>query len=588
MELNCKNKNKDNSTFFSNEKIDYIFRQNIELLFMYVNNYRAFKCAQKINLNSKYIFDYKEQNNTITISDNSEYVQLFPDSINLKIICGENGTGKTTIMRFLQGKVYELPSDFFVLLKDDNGNYYANNANLKIIDKTNNKKVILDKKFDKWAYIDLQNMSFQYDVGLEIGKTYINKKKLIDKFFKKNLFDSFYMKYSDFEHRINNIRAKLIRLFKDYEDEINLSAYKIEKFLEFHPFEYIMLYNLCENNLFEDFNNNLSSHMTKTKTFSNVLEIINFIIKAYLSGTKEKIDIDNINKELLKFLYKEDYINFEKNNSKYLFESKEGGLFTINRYSGIKYVVLRISEGSPFPEKFKKITQKIGEILKNNKFCTGHCGSLKILYDILFEPIPINTDGNYEFLDLSAGEQERFMITGWLINKMCYIENNAILLEDDVCRCAHPNWSKDFLYDYINILLKLKKILKQENKITNIVITTHSPFILSDVSKYNIEYLQKNNKNIILEKETFAGNIGEMFNETFFMSSTIGKYSEELIKEIIKYIDNGKTKSKIISDDKICKKIINKIGDRILRLLLLDKFEYRNNKIETNKDKTKK
>lgn len=587
MKSNVKWKNKENSTFFSNEKIDYIFKQNIELLFMYVNNYKVFKCAQKINLNSKYIFDYKEQSNTITINDNPEYVQLFPDSINLKIICGENGTGKTTIMRLLQGKEYELPSDFFVLLKDDKGNYYANNANLKIIDNTNSKKVILDKRFDKWTYIDLQKLTFQYDEPFEIGKIYINKKTFIDKIFKKDLFDSFYIKYSDFNNRIDNIRLKLIKIFKDYEDEITLSSYEIENFFKFHPFEYIMLYNLCGNNLFEDFNNYLSSLIAKTKAFSNVLEIINFMINTYLSGNKEKIDIESINKKLLKFLYKDDYIKFE-NSSKYLFDQKEGGTFTINRYSDIKNVVYKISEGKPFPENFKKITQKIGKILKNNKFCSGHCSSLVILYDILFEPILINTDGNFEFWELSAGEQERFRITGWLINKMCYIENNTILLEDDVCQCAHPNWSKDFLYDYIYILLKLKKILKQPNKTTNIVITTHSPFILSDVSKYNIEYLQKNNKNTTLEKETFAGNIGEMFNETFFMSSTIGKYSEELIKEIIKYLDKGKTRSKIIKDDETCKKIINSVGDRILRFLLLDKFENRKNQIETNNNKAEK
>lgn len=75
-----------------------------------------------------------------------------------------------------------------------------------------------------------------------------------------------------------------------------------------------------------------------------------------------------------------------------------------------------------------------------------------------------------------------------------------------------------------------------------------------------------------------------MFNEAFFMTSTIGKYSEELIKEIIRYIDKEKSKSTIIKDDETCKKIINTVGDRILRFLLLDKFENRKNKIETNKD----
>ena len=309
-----------------------------------------------------------------------------------------------------------------------------------------------------------------------------------------------------------------------------------------------------------------------------------YMVKTYLSGNKDKINVENINSQLLKFLYKDDYIKFEINSSRHLFDKNEDGSFTIKRYSDIENIVFEISEGKPYPEDFVKILKNIGNLLKNNEFCSGHCYSLKILHDILFEPVLINSDSNFEFWDLSAGEQERFRIAGWLVKKMCYIENNSILLEDDICQCAHPNWSKDFLYDYINILLQLKKILKQTEKITNIVITTHSPFILSDVSKYNIEYLQKNKENTTLEKETFAGNIGEMFNEAFFMTSTIGKYSEELIKEIIRYIDKGKSKSAIIKDDETCKKIINTVGDRILRFLLLDKFENRKNKIETNND----
>lgn len=55
MDTNGKIKDIDNLSFFSNKKIDYIFRQNVELLFVYVENYKVFKCNQKINLNSKYI-----------------------------------------------------------------------------------------------------------------------------------------------------------------------------------------------------------------------------------------------------------------------------------------------------------------------------------------------------------------------------------------------------------------------------------------------------------------------------------------------------------------------------------------------------
>ena len=129
---------------------------------------------------------------------------------------------------------------------------------------------------------------------------------------------------------------------------------------------------------------------------------------------------------MLKFLYKDDYIKFETNSSRHLFDKNEDGSFTIKRYSDIENIVFEISEEKPYPEDFEKILNNIGNLLKNNEFCSGHCYSLKKLHDILFEPVLINSDSNFEFWDLSAGEQERFRIAGWLVKKMCYIKKNMV------------------------------------------------------------------------------------------------------------------------------------------------------------------
>ena len=60
---------------------------------------------------------------------------------------------------------------------------------------------------------------------------------------------------------------------------------------------------------------------------------------------------------------------------------------------------------------------------------------------------------------------------------------------------------------------------------------THSPFILSDTTNDYVEFIEKNRNNrAILSKDikaienTFAGNIMQMFEENFFLTSSIGEY----------------------------------------------------------------
>lgn len=60
------------------------------------------------------------------------------------------------------------------------------------------------------------------------------------------------------------------------------------------------------------------------------------------------------------------------------------------------------------------------------------------------------------------------------------------------------------------------------------VIATHSPFVVSDIYDENIIYLGRDNIN----SKTFGGNIFDIFKDDFYVSNTIGAFSEEIIKEL--------------------------------------------------------
>ena len=82
-----------------------------------------------------------------------------------------------------------------------------------------------------------------------------------------------------------------------------------------------------------------------------------------------------------------------------------------------------------------------------------------------------------------------------------------------------------------------------------------------------------------MQKEVFAGNIGEMYNANFFMQNTIGEFARTKIKEIVTKINNNEeVRVETLENWKL---LISKVGDDLLRNLLTDKvFVYEKNRIK--------
>ena len=67
----------------------------------------------------------------------------------------------------------------------------------------------------------------------------------------------------------------------------------------------------------------------------------------------------------------------------------------------------------------------------------------------------------------------------------------------------------------------------------NLLIVTHSPFVLSDIPLEHTLYL-KDGSVVIKDKETFCGNVHEMLGGNFFMKYSIGDVAKENVEEIIR------------------------------------------------------
>ena len=125
------------------------------------------------------------------------------------------------------------------------------------------------------------------------------------------------------------------------------------------------------------------------------------------------------------------------------------------------------------------------------------------------------------------------------------------------------------------------------------IFTSHSPFLLSDLPKENIIFLEKGKQVYPFKdgKQTFGANIHTLLSHGFFMKDGLmGEFAKSKIDDVIKYLNNDKKNT--ITTDKDAQNIINIIGEPIikreLQRMLKNKMELSNKtEIDTIKDKIK-
>jgi len=121
------------------------------------------------------------------------------------------------------------------------------------------------------------------------------------------------------------------------------------------------------------------------------------------------------------------------------------------------------------------------------------------------------------------------------------------------------------------------------------IFTTHSPFLLSDIPKQNIVFLdtfkkedievklgkQKiGNCKVLEKKQTFGQNIHTLLSDSFFMDDGLmGEFAKGKIEEVIKLLKSKRKLSQ--KKQEYCKNIIAMIGEPFLKEKLLKMYEDR-------------
>lgn len=129
--------------------------------------------------------------------------------------------------------------------------------------------------------------------------------------------------------------------------------------------------------------------------------------------------------------------------------------------------------------------------------------------------------------------------------RMKYPQVNIILEEIELY--FHPEYQRCFIYSLINLLEQSG--ISTNIKDLNILIVTHSPFILSDVPKNNVLFLKDGRPVTEMQENTFGANIHTMLQNAFFLNGvTIGDFARNKINQLFGKLHNDEINEEVYQE----------------------------------------
>ena len=508
----------------------------MELVYLWVEDYKNIQ-KQGFNFSPRFRCEYDEDTKELNIVDKEETGEFYPknffgDNINVTAIVGENGSGKSSIFEVLS-KILIVNSglevfNYFFVLNDGLKNIcYTNNIDILNTDITIEKHIprqLVDGKLSRGIT--------NHNIAL------------------KKYFDVSYLNISHLE------RDGIIKNNYPSPDDL---------------IKYYGIYRKNDSELYKEDN--------LYPTFSGFkLSQFNFFQTLAIGN----LSIDDKYKKLF----------FE------LFKIKQPHSIKIN-YDKTKLNDIKISNtpngdsaraiDASVPDKIDKIVEFLNKI-KDNLIIESD--DYKTFFTLISSVYNLETNFQLTFqtedgkdIKLSAGEKTILFYLERIDLMLSRFEKDKcnILLFDEIELYLHPNWQKRIL----KIILDFIKEIGLSKKL-HIIITSHSPFILSDLPKENVIFLE-NGKQVDVDINPFGANIHTLLSHGFFMKDGLmGEFAKSKIDDVIKYLNNDKKST--ITTDEDAQNIINIIGEPIikreLQRMLKNKMEL-SNKTEIDKIREK-
>ena len=222
---------------------------------------------------------------------------------------------------------------------------------------------------------------------------------------------------------------------------------------------------------------------------------------------------------------------------------------------------------------------------------------IQLVHECLFEEEYLGTflitHLIFEQNGLSSGEQAMQNFFSWIHaldwfhridqNTIDGLKDNIILLIDEIDLYAHPEWQRQI------VCILLENIANQfRGKNVQVIFSTHSPLVLSDMLLNNTIYLQEG-KRITPPgmRETFSNELYSILNHSFFLKNgVIGEFARQKIQKIIDLLEDLGEKKRLEKVElRMIEEEIKLVGDPILKMKLYEMFDdYRLKDEETEMD----
>lgn len=180
-----------------------------------------------------------------------------------------------------------------------------------------------------------------------------------------------------------------------------------------------------------------------------------------------------------------------------------------------------------------------------------------------------------KYKGLSDGEHQFIQVVGMILMME---ESGCLFLLDEPDTHYNPLWRSQ-LVNTINKVIRHKELNgKEEIRSQEIIITTHSPFVVSDLKQKNVYIFKKEKNKVRFEPchfQTYGASTSIILDEIFGKSDSISEMAKQELKLLIAGVRTLKQLSKVVSI------LNNQFGESV------DKFEYYN-KLRDIKEKLKK
>lgn len=603
----------------------------MELLYVWVEEYGNIK-RQGFNFSPNYDFEVKEEKNgEYTLVDNFEISgknkqpeKFFGENIsNITAIVGKNGSGKSTLLNLIN--CFAIKNYFEVVYEEDEKKISCIKLNEEI--KENIKFSVIFKIGDKLKCIGTNSMISIIDkleteekekIEIAYYSNFISNYNMVNDYRNENISTDSHLRSAPHVSQINNYLLEDCKKQIDFliKNESLLTNGYFDKYIKnLSSINSIVVKINHEEvkykNLFEKLKSNFEDEMEmveeevknivlifcsylvgrldlkirkflKAKIPKTIDEFFNLIDSHIRERTKSKVSsLDLIELETIKIFL--DYKSLSKN----------------KLCIGENNITIKLLKRNEFEIRFKK------------EGGTSISDEFKIFYEkINVERIRSIFSSRWS-VRLSSGELSLLQMMGRFFS--VEVKENQIFLLDEPEITFHPDWQRNmvvFLKDYFS---SEKYFSEEIYKKVQIILTSHSPFVASDLPRENVIMLDvydekdeevingrqnmgncKVVKNINLK--TFGANIFDLYTDAFFVESSFGEFAKGKIKEVVRwleYTEDKNTKERTyINEKKINKEqieyILNSIGEPLVKNKLQKMYdEYKELKIKKLSDDEK-